>query len=76
VTDEELEKFEDAMEGRGEELREALAEDPGGDPDDCRKQPVADRWRGVTPSPKTNSRSYLTASAASLIDNLNPHRRS
>jgi isopenicillin N synthase-like dioxygenase len=42
MTDEELEEFEDAMEKQGEELREALAEDLGGDPDDYRKRPVAD----------------------------------
>ena len=42
MTDEELEEFEDAMDEQGEELREALAEDLGGDPDDHRKRPVAD----------------------------------
>jgi len=42
MTDEELEAFQDAMEEQGEELREALAEDLGGDPEDYRKQPVAD----------------------------------
>jgi len=42
MTDEELEEFHDAMEKQGEELREALAEDLGGDPEDYRKRPVAD----------------------------------
>ena len=42
MTDEELEEFEAAMEEQGEELREALAEDLGGDPDDYRTRPVAD----------------------------------
>jgi len=36
MTDEELEEFQDAMEKQGEELREALAEDLGGDPEDYR----------------------------------------
>ena len=34
LTDEELEALRDEMEGQGEERREALAEDLGGDPDD------------------------------------------
>ena len=34
MTDEALEAFQDEMEGQGEERREALAEDLGGDPDD------------------------------------------
>jgi len=34
VTDEELEEFQKAMEEQGEELRESLAEDLGGDPED------------------------------------------
>ncbi|GGC72805.1 hypothetical protein [Haloferax sulfurifontis] len=42
MTDEELEEFQDAVEKQGEELRDALAEDLGGDPDDYRKRPVAD----------------------------------
>lgn len=42
MTDEELEEFQDEMEKQGEELREALAEDLGGDPEDYRKRPVAD----------------------------------
>jgi len=42
MTDDELEEFRDAMEEQGEELREALAEDLGGEPDDYRKRPVAD----------------------------------
>jgi hypothetical protein len=42
MTDEELEAFEDAMDEQAEDLREALAEDLGGDPDDYRKRPVAD----------------------------------
>ncbi|WP_157964893.1 hypothetical protein [Halorubrum sp. 48-1-W] len=42
MTDKELEEFEDAMSDQAEDLREALAEDLGGDPDDYRKRPVAD----------------------------------
>jgi succinate dehydrogenase flavin-adding protein (antitoxin of CptAB toxin-antitoxin module) len=42
MTDEELEEFEAAMEEQDEELREALAEHPGGAPDDYRTRPVAD----------------------------------
>ena len=42
MTDEELEEFQDEMEKQDEELREALAEDLGGDPEDYRKRPVAD----------------------------------
>lgn len=43
MTDEELEEFQEAMEEQGEELREALAEDLGGDPEDYRAgQTVAD----------------------------------
>jgi hypothetical protein len=42
MTDEELDEFEAAMEKQGVELREALAEDLGGDPEDYRKRPVAD----------------------------------
>lgn len=42
MTDEEFEAFEEAMDDQAEELREALAEDLGGDPDDYRKRPVAD----------------------------------
>ena len=42
MTDEELEKLCDEMEKQGEELREALAEDLGGDPDEYRTRPVAD----------------------------------
>ena len=42
MTDEELDAFQDAMEEQGEELREALAEDLGGDPEDYRMRPVAD----------------------------------
>lgn len=42
MTDEELDEFEDAMQEQGEELRQALAEDLGGDPEDYRKRPVAD----------------------------------
>lgn len=34
MTDEELEALRDEMENQGEALREALAEDLGGDPDD------------------------------------------
>jgi len=34
VTDEELEKFQESMEEQAEELREALAEDLGGEPED------------------------------------------
>jgi len=42
MTDEEMEGFEEAMHEQAEELREALAEDLGGDPEDYRKRPVAD----------------------------------
>lgn len=42
MTDEELEDFEDAMDEQAVALREALAADLGGDPDDYRKRPVAD----------------------------------
>lgn len=42
MTDDELEEFEDAMDEQAEALRDALAEDLGGDPDDYRKHPVAD----------------------------------
>ncbi|WP_154662945.1 hypothetical protein [Halanaeroarchaeum sulfurireducens] len=42
MTDEELEEFQDAMDEQGEELREALAEDIGGEPDDYRTRPAAD----------------------------------
>lgn len=43
MTDEELEEFQDEMEKQGEELRDALAEDLGGDPEDYRAgRPVAD----------------------------------
>jgi isopenicillin N synthase-like dioxygenase len=48
MTDEELEEFQDAMEEQGEELRGALAEDLGGDPDDYRKRPVADGGESST----------------------------
>lgn len=36
VTDEELEEFQEAMREKGEELREALADNLGGDPEDYR----------------------------------------
>lgn len=42
MTDDELEAFEEAMAEQADDLREALAEDLGGDPDDYRKRPVAD----------------------------------
>jgi len=42
MTDEELEELRNEMEEQGEELREALAEDFGGDPDEYRTRPVAD----------------------------------
>ena len=42
MTDEGIEEFEEAMDEQAEELREALAEDLGGDPEDYRKRPVAD----------------------------------
>ena len=42
MTPDELEAFKDAMDAQGEKLREALAEDLGGDPEDYRKRPVAD----------------------------------
>ena len=41
MTDEELAAFQTAMDEQGEALREALAEDLGGDPDDYRERPVA-----------------------------------
>ena len=42
LTDEEIVAFEEKMEAGSEEIREDLAEDFGGDPDDYRHQPVAD----------------------------------
>jgi len=42
MTDGELDAFEEAMDEQAEELREALVEDLGGDPEDYRKRPVAD----------------------------------
>lgn len=42
MTDSELDAFEEAIDEQAEELREALAEDLGGDPEDYRKRPVAD----------------------------------
>ena len=42
MTDDELEAFADAMDEQAEALREALAEDLGGAPDDYRQHPVAD----------------------------------
>jgi hypothetical protein len=42
MTDEEIEEFEEAMDEQAEELREALAEDLGGDPEDYQKRLVAD----------------------------------
>ena len=43
MTDEELEEFQEAMGEQGEELREAPAEDLGGDPEDYRaSRTVAD----------------------------------
>lgn len=43
MTDEELDEFRDAMEEQGQEVREALAEDLGGSPEDYRAgQPVTD----------------------------------
>ncbi|GAA0211279.1 hypothetical protein [Halobaculum roseum] len=36
MTDEELAEFKESMDEQGEELREALAEDLGGDPEDYR----------------------------------------
>jgi hypothetical protein len=42
MTDEALEDFADAMDEQGEQLREGLAEDLGGDSDDYRTRPVAD----------------------------------
>ncbi len=36
MNDEEIEAFENAMDEQGEDLREALANDLGGDPDDYR----------------------------------------
>jgi hypothetical protein len=44
MKDEEIAEFRDAMDEQREEVREALAEDLGGDPDDYRsdKHPVAD----------------------------------
>lgn len=43
MTEDELEAFVDAMDEQAEALREALAEDLGGDPTDYRNHPVADR---------------------------------
>jgi hypothetical protein len=42
MTDDKLEEFQVAMEEQSAELREALAEDLGGKPDDYRKRPVFD----------------------------------
>ncbi|MFQ3475821.1 MULTISPECIES: hypothetical protein [Halonotius] len=42
MTDEEIAEFEAAMDEQAEQLREALAEDLGGDPEDYRRKPVAD----------------------------------
>ena len=42
MTDDELEAFENAMDEQAEELRETLAEDLGGDPEEYRQRPVAD----------------------------------
>jgi hypothetical protein len=42
MSDDELDEFENAMDEQAEDLREALAEDLGGNPDDYRKRPVAD----------------------------------
>ena len=42
LTDEELAEFKEKMEEGSKEIREDLAEDFGGDPDDYRDQPVAD----------------------------------
>ena len=42
MTEDELADFEAAMDRQAEELREALAEDLGGKPEDYRKRPVAD----------------------------------
>jgi len=42
LTDEELAEFKEKMEEGSKEIREDLAEDFDGDPDDDRDQPVAD----------------------------------
>lgn len=42
MSDEELTEFQEAMDEQAEDLREALAKDLGGNPDDYRKRPVAD----------------------------------
>lgn len=42
MNEEELEAFQDAMEMQGAELREALASDLGGDPEEYRERPVPD----------------------------------
>jgi hypothetical protein len=42
MTDEELNELEEAMDEQAEDLREALAEDLGGDPEDYQQRPVAD----------------------------------
>jgi hypothetical protein len=42
LTDEELAEFKEKMEEGSKEIREDLAADFGGDPDDYRDQPVAD----------------------------------
>jgi len=42
ITDEAMAAFEAKLDEQSEELREALAEDLGGEPDDYRRQLVAD----------------------------------
>ena len=42
MPDEEIAAFEDAMDRQAEQLREDLAEDLGGDPEDYRRKTVAD----------------------------------
>ena len=42
MTDDELAEFKQAMDEQAEQLREDLAEDLGGEPEDYRRHPVAD----------------------------------
>jgi len=46
ITDEELEKFQESMEEQAEELREALAEDLGGEPEDYTHERDSDEREG------------------------------
>jgi len=46
MIDEELEEFQEAMEEQGKELREALAEDLGGNPEDYLRDQASARVDG------------------------------